>query len=118
MTYVQVRVILYRDIKKPIRCSDLEALSPIPLCPGELGNQQFQGSFTVPSSFKLPGIASTFGSVSKAIIKRLDFTGNFDRKFSHFCHNSHFLLSAFLAVQSDTIMRNTSKNTHCMSTYM
>ena len=59
--YVNIPIEEYIPIKT-FRCIDLEALSPIPLCPGELGNQQFEGSFTIPSSLNLPGIAQTFGS--------------------------------------------------------
>ena len=60
-TYVPIPVAKFLP-KKSFRCTELEAVSPIPLCSGKLGNQQFEGSFTVPSSLNLPGIASSLGN--------------------------------------------------------
>ena len=59
---------MYLYSPKTVKCGDIEDISPIPLCPGDQGDQTFDATFAVPSNFKIPGgvISGLIGSVSRA----------------------------------------------------
>jgi hypothetical protein len=66
VTYVGIKLWIVSVCFRPetLKCSQIEDLVPIKLCPGAQGSQKFQGSFIVPSNLKLPSIIRRIGSVS------------------------------------------------------
>ncbi|XP_028411381.1 uncharacterized protein LOC114533948 [Dendronephthya gigantea] len=60
--YTSVTGLISKHIPKSVKCSDIQKLSPIPICPGKTGSFHFDEKLVIPRTLNVNGALGFFGS--------------------------------------------------------